>query len=127
VLLESPTLSFATLLAQAAPEGADGPWVGLLRMAPFVLIFVLFYVMFILPQQNKQKRFKSLIDGLKTNDHVVTTGGLHGVITNVNRETGRATLRIDEATGAKVQVNLWAIEGLAGDEDDAKKGAASKD
>jgi preprotein translocase subunit YajC len=59
-----------------------------------------------------------MIDGLKENDRIVTTGGLHGVVTNVQRDAGRLTLRIDESTGAKVRVSLWAIDSVLSDEKD---------
>ncbi|MFO0733638.1 MAG: preprotein translocase subunit YajC [Nitrospiraceae bacterium] len=44
----------------------------LLSLVPFVLIFVIFYFMLILPQQKRQKQLKSMIEGLKKGDKVVT-------------------------------------------------------
>lgn len=102
------------LLAQAEGAGAS-----LLSFAPMVLILVLAYFLFVVPQQQKQKRFQQLIDGLKTNDRIVTTGGLHGVITNIQRDAGHLTLRVDEGSGAKIRVALWAVDSVDAPDEDA--------
>ena len=40
---------------------------------------------------------------LKENDRVVTIGGIYGVVTNVQRDAERVTIRVDESTGTKLQ------------------------
>ncbi len=100
-----------SLLAQGAAPGGGGGG-GLLSFAPLILIGVMAYFLFIVPQQKKQRLFQQMLADLKQNDHVITTGGLHGVVTNVNRETGLVTLRTDEATGAKIRVAMWAIDSV---------------
>jgi preprotein translocase subunit YajC len=57
---------------------------------------------------------------LKENDRVVTVGGIYGVVTNVQRDAERVTIRVDESTGAKLRVNMSAIARvLTGDEQEA--------
>ena len=51
-----------------------------------ILIFGVFYLLLIRPQQKKQRDLQATIAQLKAGDKVVTTGGVIGVITNV-RET----------------------------------------
>ena len=50
----------------------------------FVLIMGLmlgiFYFLLILPQQRRQKKWQTMLDGIKTGDRVVTTGGLRGTV-----------------------------------------------
>ena len=106
----SDFVAMTSLLAEGAAPGAGGG--GLLSFAPLILIGVMAYFLFIVPQQKKQRQFQQMLADLKQNDHVVTTGGLHGVVTNVNRETGLVTLRTDESTGAKVRVAMWAIDSV---------------
>jgi preprotein translocase subunit YajC len=48
---------------------------------------------------------------------VVTIGGIHGVVTNVQREAGMVTLRVDESTGTKLRVGTSAIARVIKDED----------
>src|SRR5689334_21491178 len=56
---------------------------GLAQFLPIVLIFVIFYVLLIRPQQKRQRQLQETIASLKTGDKVVTTGGVIGVITSV--------------------------------------------
>src|ERR1041384_3312491 len=57
--------------------GGRGGWVGL---APLIFIFAVFYFLFILPQQRRQKKWQAMLDTLKTGDKVVTSGGIRGTI-----------------------------------------------
>lgn len=112
MFLASPSLiSAVTVLAQAEGGGAS-----LLSFLPILAMGVLAYFLFVVPQQTKQKKFQQMIDGLKENDRIITTGGLHGVVTNVQRDQGRLTLRIDEQNGTKIRVALWAIDSVLTDE-----------
>jgi preprotein translocase subunit YajC len=61
-----------------------------------------------------------MVDALKEKDRVVTIGGIHGVVTNVQREAGVITLRVDESTGAKIRVNASAIAKVVTDEESAE-------
>lgn len=101
-----------SLLAQAA-EGGGSSFISFL---PLLAMGVLMYFLFIVPQRTKDKKFQQMLGDLKENDHVITTGGVHGVVTNVQRDTGRLTLRVDESTGAKMKVALWAIDSVVSDE-----------
>jgi preprotein translocase subunit YajC len=59
---------------------------------------------------------------------VVTIGGIHGVVTNVQRDAERVTLRVDESTGTKLRVNASAIARVITDDDsnDVSSGGKSK-
>src|SRR3954470_24073672 len=57
-----------------APSGGFGIW----GIAPFILIFAIFYFLLILPQQRRQKQWKSMLGELKTGDRVTTSGGIKG-------------------------------------------------
>jgi len=74
-------------LAQAAaPEGAP-PQNMLMSFAPLIFIFVIFYFLLIRPQQKRQKEHQKLVSELKSGDRVVTSAGIHGLITNVKDRT----------------------------------------
>lgn len=51
------------------------------------LIFVIFYFFMIRPQQRKQKEVKNYLDAVKKGDKVVTIGGMHGTIVELNDKT----------------------------------------
>ncbi len=101
--------AWQSLWAQdAPPPGGQGG--GLAYMMPaFVLIFVFFYFMILRPQRREQDARKQMIDNLKKNDHVVTVGGIYGVVTNVRRDSDEVTLKVDEGTNAKLRVTIASI------------------
>lgn len=80
-----------------APEGAAG----LFSLAPFILIFVVFYFLLILPQQRKQKQHKEMLTKLKKGDKIITSAGIWGSITRLDKET--ATVQVDDNTKVKIQ------------------------
>jgi len=57
--------------------GSASSWIGI---APLILIFGVFYLLLILPQQRRQKKWQAMLGELKTGDKVVTSGGLRGTI-----------------------------------------------
>jgi len=90
-------------------------------------VMAMFYFMFIRPQKNKEQDLRKMIQNLKENDRVVTIGGIHGVVTNVQRDVERLTIRVDESTGAKLRVNMSAIARvLTGDESETSGASGNK-
>jgi len=51
-----------------------------------------FYVLLILPQQRRQKKWQAMLDSLKAGDKVVTSGGLKGTIFAMKDDS--VTLRV---------------------------------
>nr|WP_261361846.1 preprotein translocase subunit YajC [Aeoliella straminimaris] len=90
-----------------------------------VLIALLAYFMLFLPEKKKQEQLKKL-EGVKENDRVITTGGIYGVVTNIQRDAGRVTLRVDDATGTKIKVSLAAITQIQGDDNEGGKDKAKE-
>ncbi len=112
----SSLVGFGLLLAEgAAPTGDQPPVNPFLAFAPLVIIGLLAYFMFALPAQNRQRQFQAMLDGLKENDHIITTGGIHGVITSIQREQNRLTIRVDENSGTKMRISMWAIDSIVSD------------
>lgn len=50
------------------------------------LFMIVFVVMTILPQRNKQKKWQTMLAALKPGDVVTTTGGLRGTILSVRED-----------------------------------------
>jgi preprotein translocase subunit YajC len=114
------------LLAQdQAPAPAD-PYQFIRFMGPLVVIFALFYFMLIRPQKRKEQELRQMVHNLKENDRVVTIGGIYGVVTNVQRDAERVTIRVDEGTGAKLRVNMSAIARVLTGEDSESASSSTK-
>ena len=114
-------ISFVTTLAADAPAkggGGGGGAEGLFGLPTvFLIIAVLFlYFFMIKPQRRDQARREAMMAGLKKNDRVLTAGGVYGVVLNVHREANEVTIRVDEATNAKLRVTLNSITQVLGDE-----------
>jgi preprotein translocase subunit YajC len=58
------------------------------------------------PQQKKQKELLARISAIKTGDRVVTTGGVHGVVSNV-KDGPTLVLKVDD--NCKLTVDKSAI------------------
>ncbi len=57
---------------------------GFQAFIPLILLFVVFYFLLIRPQQKQQKQRKEMLSSLKKGDRVVTIGGIHGVIKEID-------------------------------------------
>ena len=85
--------------AQAGGAGSQAPLVSFLL--PIALIFGVFYFLLIRPQQQRDKEHKLMLANLKKNDKVVTSGGLHGRVTDL----GDDVITIEVAPNVRVRVS----------------------
>lgn len=69
------------------------------------LMFVMMYFLLIRPQRQRQKEQEKLINSVKVGDHVIMTGGEHGIITNVKDKT----VMIKVADNVKIEYERGAI------------------
>jgi preprotein translocase subunit YajC len=88
--------------------GTTGQGSGLTAFVPIILMFVIFYFLLIRPQQKKAKAQQEMINSLKKGDRVITSGGIYGLITNIDETT--ATLEIAEKV--RIKVTRGSIAGL---------------
>lgn len=78
--------------AHAQTAGADGP--GLIAtLIPFLLIFLIMWLLIIRPQQKKMKEHRAMVEALRRGDQVVTAGGIVGRVTKV-RDDGEIEVEI---------------------------------
>ena len=61
-------------------QGGSSPLGGIGMMLPLLFIFAIFYLLLILPQQRRQKKWQQMINDLKTGDRITTQGGIRGSI-----------------------------------------------
>jgi preprotein translocase subunit YajC len=106
------------LALQNGPSGILGALGGL---APMLLIFVIFYVVLMLPMQRQRKALQQVIANLKKGDRVITSGGIYGEVIAVDAAT--VILRI--ADNVRVKVAKSAISGLETPEGDKDKDKGS--
>ena len=81
-----------------------------------VLVVCLYiYLMFIQPRGARNEKQSQLLrlSNLKKNDRVVTTAGIHGIVSNINTDAGTVTLRVDENSNAKLTIDRNSIRSVA--------------
>lgn len=100
----------ALIMTGPAQQGSDSAGASFNMLIPFVLIFVIFYILIIRPQNKERKRHQELLDNLKSGDRVVTAGGILGTIHSVTDDS--VQLKIGEKT--KITVLRSSIRGLQG-------------
>ena len=83
-----------------AQTGAGAPST-FMSLLPMILLFVVFYLLLIRPQQKRQKEHKNMVAGLSTGDEVVTMGGILGKITKV--EDNFVTVEVAKGTELRLQ------------------------
>ena len=89
------------MMMQSAPgAGSGGPASLIIGIAPWLLIFVIFYVLMIRPQQRRVKEHQAAIAAVKKGDEVITGGGVRGRVTKV----GDDEVEVEIAQGVRVRV-----------------------
>ena len=54
---------------------------------PFIIVFAVFYFLIWRPQSLEQKKRKAMLAALKKGEAIVTTGGIHGTIVVVKKDS----------------------------------------
>jgi preprotein translocase subunit YajC len=94
----------------AAPDAASGSTLSsITNFLPLVLIFAVFYILIIRPQQKKLEEQNKMIKALKRGDRVITSGGIYGKITKLDDET----LTVEVADGVNIKVVRAQVQSLA--------------
>jgi preprotein translocase subunit YajC len=99
-------------------EGA-APWY--VNVFPFALIALMFYLLMIRPEQRKRAQLTQMLSNLKKNDHVITVGGIHGVVVNTAKESDEVTIRVDENTNTRLRVSRSAISRVVSEGEESKE------
>ena len=97
------------LIAQAADQSF-----GLFVTLPAILLLA--YLMIFKPEMAKAKQQRAMIEGLKKNDRVLTASGIIGVITNVQRDIDRITVKVDETTNTTLKMTAGSVVRVLSDD-----------
>ena len=95
-------------LAYAMGGGAGGQGGGIGAFVPLILMFAIFYFLLIRPQQKKAKAHRALLASIKKGDKVVSSGGLHGMVTGLTEEI----VTMEVAPKVRVKVSSATSRGL---------------
>lgn len=91
---------------QTPAKGQQGdPCMEMLPM--MAVMFVIIYFLMIRPNQKREKTIKAMRTTLKKGDKVVTTGGMHGIVTKVDETT--VTLQTDAEGRVRMTFDVTAV------------------
>ncbi len=79
----------------------------LMQFIPFILIFVVMYLILFRGPRKKQQLHKQMVQTLAKNDKVRTIGGIIGTVVDVKGD--EVTLKIDESNNTKIKIASSAI------------------
>ena len=77
----------------------------LMTFLPLLLMLAVFYFLLIRPQQRRARAQRDLVQSLDVGDEVVTIGGIHGIIAEVDDET----VMIDVGGGTRIRFIKQAV------------------
>ncbi|MCI4445628.1 MAG: preprotein translocase subunit YajC [Candidatus Aminicenantes bacterium] len=93
-------MSFLTMMSISEQQAAPGQPNLLVGLLPFILVFVVFYLLIILPQRKKQKQHQQMVENLRPGDRIITSGGIFGTVMDVHPD------RIELKIAANVKVDI---------------------
>ena len=96
------------VMLQAPAAGMDSSMMWIM----LILMFVIMYFFMIRPQNKKQKEIAEFRRSLQVNQQVITAGGVHGTIKEINDND--VILEIDR--NVKIKVDKNSIFAAAGDQ-----------
>jgi preprotein translocase subunit YajC len=100
-------ISPSSLLADTPPAAAGGGLMGILPL--FAIIFLIFYLLVIRPQEKERRVHQAMIDGIKPGVSVLTTGGIIGKVFSVNEDE----MVLEVAANVRVRFKKSAILSVA--------------
>lgn len=73
-------------------------------IVPLILIFGIFYLILIRPQQKKMRKHQNMLSNLSKGDDVVTEGGIHGSVIGLRENI--VVLRIAKVRDEDVKIEV---------------------
>ena len=74
---------------------------GMATFLPLILIFGVFYILLIRPQQKKVKLHREMLNNLKRGDKIITSGGIIG---NISKVKDNKELLIEIADNIEIKI-----------------------
>ena len=68
---------------------------------PLILIFGVFYILLIRPQQKKVKQHREMLNNLRRGDKIITSGGIIG---SINKVSENRELQVEISEGVEIKI-----------------------
>ncbi len=97
-------MNLMNVILMAPPAAGSNPN-PVMQFLPLILIGIVFYFFMIRPQTKKMKDQKNFIEAIKKGDKVVTIGGIHGKIADINEDT----YLLEIENGVKMKIDKVSV------------------
>ncbi|MFO7978893.1 MAG: preprotein translocase subunit YajC [Bacteroidales bacterium] len=101
-------MNLISIFLMMPPEEGGG---GLGAFLPLILIVLVFYLFFIRPQMKKQKQLRKYRESLQKGDKIITIGGIHGKIVEIQETT--YTVEVEGQNRLKIEKSAVAMDGAS--------------
>ena len=98
-------LSILLMAPQSTGGSSQSSWLSFL---PLILIVVVFYLFFIRPQMKRSKDQKKFKEGLQKGQKVITIGGIHGRIVEIQETT--VTIEVENSVRLRIEKTAVAMD-----------------
>ncbi len=99
----------SSIILMAPQDGEGGN--PLVSFLPLILIILVFYMFFIRPQMKKQKDLRKYRESLQKGDKIITIGGIHGKIVEIQDRT--FTIEVEGQNRLKIEKSAAAMDGAS--------------
>lgn len=103
-------------LAYAQGPGAVGGPGPIVSLMPIAAMFVVLYFLLIRPQQKRTREHDTMVENLKRNDEIVTTGGLYGRVQTIADKV----LTVEIAPNVRVRIDRAQVADVVGAKSESK-------
>ncbi|MFZ7110284.1 MAG: preprotein translocase subunit YajC [Desulfatiglandales bacterium] len=101
-------MNFLAYAMGTGGTGGTGGGGGFGAFVPIIIMFAIFYFLLIRPQQKKAKQHRALLSSIKKGDKVVSSGGLHGIVTGLTDDV----VTVEIAPKVRVKISRASIGGV---------------
>jgi preprotein translocase subunit YajC len=106
-------------ISPAYAQTAGGSSDFLFQLVPILLMFVIFYLLLLRPQQQKVKQHREMVANLRRGDTVVTAGGIVGKVTRCDDNE----IEVEIADNTRVRVVKGTVAEVRARGEPVKEGA----
>jgi preprotein translocase subunit YajC len=101
--------NFLSILLMAPQgQGTGGSQSSWLSFLPLILIVIVFYLFFIRPQMKRSKDQKKFRESLEKGQKVITIGGIHGRIVEIQDTT--VTIEVENQVRLRIEKSAVALD-----------------
>ncbi len=99
-------MQLSTILLQGTPGGGSG----MSTLIMIAMMGIVFYFFMIRPQMKKAKTEKEFKETIKKGDKVITIGGIHGKILDIDDENGTYIIEVEGQNRLKIEKTSIAVD-----------------